>query len=170
MDRDTRIMMGHYKKAIAIKNPHVMYCMDPQNVKVWYVLLHGFDGLAGEFTGGEYLARMTATGTFPAEPPEFEFLTEQGVYETETKKVCMSISKYHPQNYRGTHGMGGFAEQLMAALIGWQGLEGSMGLLTTTVEEKQRLARESINYNLACFPDIIAIVKSTYNDYSTRWE
>ncbi len=164
-----KVMGAQYMKAIKEPNELVMFSLKSDNEPfVWYILLRGFSGDNDEFDGGEYLVRQVAPEDFPFKPPEFYFMTENGVYGCETK-VCINIGEYHADQYRAALGMDGFANQLVSGMIGWKTLGGGISILSTTANEKRRLAKISRDYNRKHYPEIIAQIESAFDDYSKKW-
>ncbi len=145
MKRLNSIILAHYKKAIATNNPYISYAItdDPT---IWYIKIHSFDGDEGEFTGGEYYAKLTIPDDFPYKPPSFEMLTPNGVYSL-GGKVCISVGEFHSQNYLPTLGISGFSGQLLSGMIGWRTLGNGIRLLHTDVSTKKIIAAESKQYN-----------------------
>jgi ubiquitin-protein ligase len=141
-------MHAQFKKALTEKNPYIKYGMS-SNCTVWYILLHNMEGDDGEYVGGEYLCKLVAPEKFPFEPPQFYFLTPNGVYEP-NKKVCISIGEFHKDDYARTLGMSGFATELVSGMIGWKYLHdagGGIAIIKTTPEEKKMLAAKSKEFN-----------------------
>jgi ubiquitin-protein ligase len=139
-----------------------------ESINKWYILLGGFSGNDDEFTGGEYLCRLEAPANFPYEPPHFYFMTPNGVYDLEVK-VCISVGEFHKKDYPAVLKMSGFAMQLVSGFIGYAELNGGIHLVTTTKEEKQRLAAQSREFNRTVHKDIIDLIEKHYAVYSAAW-
>lgn len=167
--QQTRVMMGHFRKATMSSDPYVKYMMSPNDARIWYALLGNFDGNDGEFAGGQYLVRIEAPKDFPFKPPWFYFMTPNGVYDTE-KKVCIDIGGYHADNYRATLGMPGFTLQLVNGMICYKDLGGGISLLATNVATKRGLATASSAYNLEHHADIVQGIEESYAAYSEKWK
>jgi ubiquitin-conjugating enzyme E2 J2 len=137
------------------KDPYPNFVVAPadHDIRVWYVLV---GGLGAPFTGGEYLFKLTAPNEFPHQPPSFEFLTPNGVYEP-GGRICISISEFHANDapgadgaggWRASLGMKGFAMQVVNGMICSEALgEGIRIVAACPVEKKRRLAKESRAYN-----------------------
>lgn len=169
VNRVAKVMEAQLKKATREPNEYVKFYMNDENVSEWFILISNFDGDNGEFAGGEYLLKMVAPEGFPFKPPEFYFYTENGVYGTNTK-VCISIGEYHSDQYRAALGMDGFANQLWNGMIGWKSLGGGISILHTDIKEKKRLAARSRDYNRKNYPDLIAKIESSFENYSQKWD
>ena len=126
------------------------------DIKVWYLLFHDIAGDENEYVGGSYLCKLVIPDNFPADPPQFYMLTPNGLYGCDGK-VCVSIGEFHANSYPATIGVTGFAEALVSGLIGWKSMSAGTRLLTTTIEEKKRLATASVAYNAANYSEIMAL-------------
>ncbi len=167
--RQAAIVAGQYKLAVKQPDVYLKFAMDEKDYNKWYILLSGFDGDEGEYTGGEYLVRIKLPADFPYSPPEFYFMTEQGLYGTETK-VCISIGEYHKADARAALKVDGFCNQLISGLIGWRDMGGGIQILQTSVEQKKRYAAKSREYNLKYNAEILNKINDAYNGYSTNWD
>jgi ubiquitin-conjugating enzyme E2 J2 len=142
-------MHAQFKKALEGNSPYIKFAMSKESCCTWYILIHGVEGDEGEYIGGEYLCKLVAPARFPFEPPEFYFMTPNGVYEP-NKKVCISIGEFHKDNYASTMGMLGFATELVSGMIGWRFLHaqgGGIAIIETSVEHKKMLAVKSKEFN-----------------------
>lgn len=167
--RATRIMHAHFSWAIKEPSEYMKFLIDEQNPSTWYILLHGMTGEENEFCGGEYLVRVTAPKDFPANPPSFYFMTENGLYKPE-EKVCISIGEYHKDQYRAALKMSGFCQQLVSGLIGWRDMGGGINIVKTTAAQKSTLARQSTTYNATHHSNMIRSICENYNNYSQKWD
>ncbi|TVU47315.1 hypothetical protein EJB05_06910 [Eragrostis curvula] len=52
-----------------------------------------------EFEGGIYHGRIQLPSDYPFKPPSFMLLTPSGRFEIQ-KKICLSISNYHPEHWQ----------------------------------------------------------------------
>jgi ubiquitin-conjugating enzyme E2 J2 len=161
-------MNAQLKKACKEPNEYIKF-MQSEECHVWYILLSGFAGDHDEFDGGEYLVRMKAPANFPFDPPEFYFMTKNGLYETDTK-VCISIGEYHKDQYRAALGMDGFANQLVSGLIGWRSMGGGISITNTDAAAKAKFAKASRASNLAKYGDIIDQLEGCFTTYSAKWD
>lgn len=167
-DRQNRIMKAQYKVAIRERDEFLKFYMDEKNVQRWYILLSGISGNDGEFESGQYLVRMEFDDKFPIEPPWFYFMTPNGVYDCETK-VCVSIGKWHKNDYPAALGASGFAKNLVSGMVGWEDLGDGVSLLKTSVKKKKELARDSLMYNALNNAEIIDKINNAHASYSVTW-
>ena len=82
-------------------------------------------------------------------------MTPNGVYAIDSN-ICISIGKYHPENYRAVLGVSGFTENIMSGMVGWKDLDGGIGLMNTTAGEKKKFAMDSRAYNAQHYSHIMA--------------
>lgn len=178
MERRAKIMMGQFRKATQEPNEYIKFAIDPNDINTWYILLTNFEGDESEYTWAdennqrryaEILCRMVAPKDFPFKPPEFYLLTPNGVYDIKTT-VCISIGKFHSEQYRSTLGMSGFANQLVSGLIGWKSLGSGISLLNTSIEQKKIYAISSHEYNLEHNGEILEMINKSYEIYSAKWK
>lgn len=162
-------LLAQFKHATKERSDWLKFAMDESDYGTWYVQLSGFSGDNGEFEGGEYLVRVILPIGFPAtEPPQFYFLTPNGLYGVETK-VCISIGEWHKDSYRAVLGVIGFCDQLVSGLIGWKTMGGGIEILSTTAKEKAKLAAASRKYNADNNAEILDKISASYADYSAKW-
>ena len=155
--RMTRVINLQYRKARASANPYIQYAIDPANIAIWYVKLYNFSGDQDEYAAGEYLCKIVIGPDFPYKPPEFYFMTPNGVYECDGK-ACISIGEFHSNAYINTLGVSGFVEQLVSGMIGWKTIGTGVRLMDTTIEEKKKWARGSAAYNTANYGSILKLI------------
>lgn len=170
MDRTpAALALAQYANAIKNPNEFLKFIICEEDTTKWFILMHGFSGAKDEFVGGEYLVRIHLPPNFPFEPPQFYFMTPQGLYGLETK-VCVSIGEYHKDEYRGVLGVDGFCSQLVSGLIGWKDMGGGIQIIKTTAREKRMLAMNSKQYNRQHHPELIASIESNFENYSKLWK
>jgi len=138
-------LLSNFKKWAAVRHEHIDFIMS-DDPGVWYVRLRNFDGCNYEFKNGEYLVKVVAKKEYPHAPPEFYFMTPNGVYGINTK-VCISIGEYHKSDYPSTLGMGGFISNLVSGMIGWESLGHGISIIRTDNNVKKKLAAGSVTYN-----------------------
>lgn len=124
---------------------HVYYdvAFKDDQIDVWYLRYHS---IGEPYTYGEYLVEIHADADHPFKPPKYYFKTPNGLYAP-NENACINIGSYHSNNYPSTLGMLGFANQLMAAMLQWESLGSGISLVSSTKEEKKRLAKASKGYN-----------------------
>jgi ubiquitin-protein ligase len=152
IDRINRIMFHQLEAADKADHPNIMVYMDESDVKRWFFLV---TNLPGPYAGGEYIFRLTAPVTFPQQPPEFQFLTPNGVFEL-GGKICISIGEFHATDaagktgaygWRSALGMIGFAREVVNGMIAPDYLGGGIRVRNDPPAVKARHAAASEAYN-----------------------
>lgn len=166
--RRNAIMMAQFRAATKEPNEFLKFHITEDDTSTWYILLSGFSGDDDEFAGGEYLVKVVMPPKFPYDPPEFYFITRQGLYDI-NKKVCISIGEFHASDYRSALGVIGFCTQLVSGLIGWRTMGVGISILSTTAKEKAKLAAASVSTNYDSHSEIMEAVNLSYAMYSTKW-
>jgi ubiquitin-protein ligase len=72
---------------------------DKENPLIWYCIIIGQKGTP--YYGGHYIYKVVHSPLYPAEPPDYYFLTPSGRYDIE-KKICLSNSSYHKGEWKST--------------------------------------------------------------------
>lgn len=174
-----RSIYANYKKHRECREQYFDCIMDQKDMGIWYACIRDVVGNNNEFEGGEYIVKVVATDKYPNAPPQFYFMTPNGVYEI-NRKVCISIGEFHSNSYSpGTHGgMVGFIRMLVNGIIFWQDLGNGISLINNEYcnsDNKKRktmlpgilsnikdIAKKSKEYNLANYPDLV----DKFNDLS----
>jgi len=93
-----------------------------------------------EFEGGIYHGRIQLPSDYPFKPPSFMLLTPSGRFEIQ-KKICLSISNYHPEHWQPSWSV----RTALVALIAFMPTNpgGALGSLDYKKEDRQALAIKS---------------------------
>ncbi|KAF9428531.1 hypothetical protein BGZ94_002071 [Podila epigama] len=93
-----------------------------------------------EFEGGLYHGRILLPNNYPFAPPSLMFLTPNGRFEL-NKKVCLSITGYHPEYWQPAWGI----RTVLVAVMGFLPTEskGAIGGLDISLEARKALALKS---------------------------
>eukprot|EP00658_Telonema_sp_P-2_P021933 TRINITY_DN18754_c0_g1_i2.p1 TRINITY_DN18754_c0_g1~~TRINITY_DN18754_c0_g1_i2.p1 ORF type:complete len:272 (-),score=52.57 TRINITY_DN18754_c0_g1_i2:78-893(-) len=104
----------------------------------WHFMFHGPPDT--DFSGGVYAGRINLPGEYPFKPPEIRILTPNGRFEL-NKKICLSISNYHPEHWQPSWDI----RTIITALIAFMPSEGAgaIGSLDFPPEERKKLAVSS---------------------------
>jgi len=115
----------------------------------WHFVIRGPRGT--DFEGGVYHGRIILPGEYPFKPPSIMLLTPNGRWEV-NKKICLSISAYHPEQWQPAWGI----RTILEALISFMETpgDGAVGALDFSPEERRRLAKESLNYEHPLMPQL----------------
>jgi ubiquitin-conjugating enzyme E2 J1 len=107
----------------------------------WHFTLSGPSGT--DFEGGLYHGRILLPTEYPFKPPNIVFLTPNGRFEVR-KKICLSISAYHPESWQPAWGIRTILEALIS-FFPTKG-EGAVGALDWSKEERQKLVPASQSF------------------------
>ncbi|GAA6013127.1 hypothetical protein JCM11491_005189 [Sporobolomyces phaffii] len=107
----------------------------------WHFTIRGLS--ASQFEGGVYHGRMILPSEYPFKPPEIYLLTPSGRFEV-NRKICLSISSFHPETWQPSWGV----RTALLALISFfeSDPKGAVGSLNAPPEERKRLADASQHF------------------------
>ncbi|PAV74429.1 hypothetical protein WR25_02426 [Diploscapter pachys] len=129
------------KEAAELHEPTEMYYAQPleDNLFEWHFTVRGT--INTEFEGGIYHGRIVFPPEYPMKPPNMMFLTPNGRFELH-KKICLSISGYHPETWLPSWSI----RTALLALIGFLPTQGggALGSLEYPKPERQKLAKASL--------------------------
>ena len=111
------------------------------NLFEWHFTLRGPPGSV--YAGGVYHGRVLLPSNYPFRPPDIVLLTPSGRFET-GKKICLSISSYHPNNWQPSWSIRTALTALSAFFT--TPAAGAIGSLDYPDREKQQLAARSGQY------------------------
>ncbi|CAI6350442.1 unnamed protein product [Macrosiphum euphorbiae] len=119
------------------------------NLFEWHFTMRGPH--ASEFDGGIYHGRILFPTEYPMKPPSIILLTPNGRWET-NKKICLSITGYHPETWQPSWSI----RTSILALIAFMTTNDldSVGALECTPEERQFLALKSRDWICDCCGEI----------------
>jgi ubiquitin-conjugating enzyme E2 J1 len=108
------------------------------NLFEWHFTIRGPRGT--EFDNGIYHGRILLPSDYPFKPPDLMLLTPSGRFEV-GKKICLSISGFHPEHWQPSWSI----RTVLVALIAFMPSEpqGAIGSLNYSKSERQYLANES---------------------------
>ncbi|CAH8864065.1 unnamed protein product [Trichobilharzia szidati] len=131
------------KEAQELSEPTELYFAKPleDNLFEWHFTIRGPE--ESDFHGGIYHGRILLPSEYPMKPPNIVLLTPNGRFEI-NRKICLSISGYHPESWRPSWSI----RTALLAIIGFMPTHGvgAIGSLNQTKEERQMLARMSQSY------------------------
>ncbi|EDQ90328.1 uncharacterized protein MONBRDRAFT_16333 [Monosiga brevicollis MX1] len=93
------------------------------------------------YEGGVYHGRILLPAEYPLKPPSIILLTPNGRFETH-KKICLSMSDYHPETWQPSWSI----RTVLLALISFMPTkgQGAVGALDCAPQECQRLAKKCV--------------------------
>ena len=126
------------------KNPSDQYHAVPleDNIFDWHFTLRGPKDT--DFEGGFYHGRILLPSGYPFKPPNIYFFNENGRFETK-KKICLSFSAYHPEEWQPAWGVRTILEALISFMPSKS--EGAIGGLNWTTEERKKCIKKSWTYS-----------------------
>eukprot|EP00160_Parvularia_atlantis_P016258 Unigene5067_Nuclearia_a/m.15542 Unigene5067_Nuclearia_a/g.15542 ORF Unigene5067_Nuclearia_a/g.15542 Unigene5067_Nuclearia_a/m.15542 type:complete len:317 (-) Unigene5067_Nuclearia_a:139-1089(-) len=107
----------------------------------WHFTIRGPPETA--FEGGLYHGRIVLPPEYPMKPPSIVLLTPNGRFEV-GKKICLSITGYHPEYWQPAWGVRSVCTALQS-FFPVPG-EGAVGALDYTPEERRAYAKKSLGF------------------------
>jgi len=131
------------REAAELHEPTYNYYAQPleENLFEWHFTIRGPEDTV--FENGIYHGRIILPPEYPMKPPNVIFMTPNGRFELH-KKICLSISGYHPETWRPSWSI----RTALLAMIGFMPTHGNgaIGSLDYTEEERRVLTKRSIDY------------------------
>jgi len=114
------------------------------NLFEWHFTIRGPRETA--FEGGIFHGRIILPPEYPFKPPSIMLLTPSGRFEI-GKKICLSISAYHPEQWQPSWSI----RTVLIALIGFMPTkgDGAVGALDYTEKERIELAKKICKLGLS---------------------
>ncbi|CAG8482919.1 12147_t:CDS:2 [Funneliformis mosseae] len=111
------------------------------NLFEWHFVIRGPDGT--EFEGGRYHGRILLPSEYPFKPPNLMLMTPNGRFEL-NKKICLSITGYHPEYWLPAWGI----RTVLLGLLGFMTTKsnGAIGGIDYSESERKILAQRSRNW------------------------
>ncbi|GER28354.1 ubiquitin-conjugating enzyme family protein [Striga asiatica] len=113
----------------------------PNDILDWHYVLEGSQGTA--FAGGYYYGKIKFPPEYPFKPPGISMTTPNGRFMTQ-KKICLSMSDFHPESWNPMWGVSSILTGLLSFMLDNSPTTGSV---STTDEEKRMLAKASLAFN-----------------------
>ncbi len=123
------------------------------NLFDWHFTLRGPEGT--DFEGGVYHGRIVLPSEYPFKPPNIYFMNRNGRFEI-NKKICLSFSAYHPEEWRPAWGIRTILEAIISFMPSKS--EGAIGSLNWTKEERQKCAKASHSFSCPTCGNIKALL------------
>lgn len=122
---------------------------DASNPLIWYCLIVGQKGTP--YYGGHYIYKVVHSPKYPAEPPDYYFLTPSGRYEI-NRKICLSNSSFHKGEWSSTWNIKTILISFYSIFLDEK--EHGIAHILESVNQRKKYAIESIAYNKKHHADI----------------
>lgn len=120
---------------------HVVAHPSPNDILEWHYVLEGSEGTP--FEGGYYYGKIKFPPEYPYKPPGITMITPNGRFITQ-KKLCLSMSDFHPESWNPMWSVSSILTGLLSFMMDNSPTTGSV---SSTVAERQRLAKASLAFN-----------------------
>jgi ubiquitin-conjugating enzyme E2 J2 len=127
------------------QHPNLLVACLEDNLLEWHFCLHSLPSDT-PFSGGYYHGKLLLTSMYPNAPPGIMLMTPSGRFST-NQRLCLSMSDFHAETWSPLWTL----ETVLIGLISFMIDEhepATYGSITTTKEEKQRLAAASLQFNM----------------------
>ncbi|KJE97921.1 ubiquitin-conjugating enzyme E2 [Capsaspora owczarzaki ATCC 30864] len=126
-----------------MQNPTESYYAQPleDNLFEWHFTVRGAPDTP--FAHGVYHGRILLPAEYPFKPPSIILTTPNGRFEVD-KKICLSISAYHPEFWQPSWSI----RTVLLAIISFMPTEGkgAIGALDVAATVRQELAKQSVHF------------------------
>lgn len=113
------------------------------------------------YFGGYYHGILIFTQQYPFKPPSIFMWTPNGRFETR-RRLCLSISDYHPEEWNPAWGVSSILTGLLSFMLE---KSKALGTIETLQHEKIKYAKQSLEFNLkdamfcSLFPEVCDEIK-----------
>ena len=147
-------LMREARELAADPNPDFSAAPLPSDIMEWHFEVRGPAGTP--FEGGLYHGRIMLPPEYPFKPPSIMLLTPSGRFEV-GKKICLSISAHHPEDWQPAWGI----RTMITALVAFfpTPADGALGALQWRPDERRKLALESQTWRCPCCGPIAELVE-----------
>lgn len=114
----------------------------PSNILEWHYVIKGPED--SPYFGGYYHGTLLFSKEFPFKPPSIYMITPNGRFKT-NKRLCLSISDFHPDTWNPAWSVATILTGLLSFMLE---TTPTLGSCESTVYEKRRYARQSLEFNM----------------------
>lgn len=131
-----------YKTIQSNPPPYITAKPNDENILEWHYVIEGPP--LTPYEGGQYHGMLRFPLDYPFKPPSISMVTPNGRFSCNTR-LCLSMSDYHPDTWNPAWSVLTILTGLLSFMTGDENTTGS---ITTTTMVKQKLARDSRQWNL----------------------
>ena len=136
-----RRLQKEYKLSQKTPTPNVHIKVDPNNLKMWYFLIHSLEDC--DYAGGVYMGSVKIPDQYPMRAPVFQMITPSGRFQT-YQALCTTFSHYHPEQWSPNWKI----QTTLVGLMSFMLEDGhGIGSIKRSSEERKKLAKESVAFN-----------------------
>lgn len=117
---------------------------DPSNLLNWHYVITGPPDTP--YYNGIYHGMLKFPKEYPFQPPSILMFTPNGRFLT-NKRLCLSMSDYHPEKWNPAWGVGTILVGLLSFMNSDESEGIALGMLKTSDACKEKLAEESFDFN-----------------------
>jgi ubiquitin-conjugating enzyme E2 J2 len=136
-------LQSEYKQLKSDPERYIIAEPDPSNILNWHYVITGPPDTP--YYNGVYHGMLKFPKEYPFQPPSILMFTPNGRFLT-NKRLCLSMSDYHPERWNPAWGVGTILVGLLSFMNSNES-EKSLGVMTTSDACKKRLAEESFDFN-----------------------
>jgi ubiquitin-protein ligase len=143
-----RRIQGDVKDLDRNRNNFVQGIQDNENIKLFYFMLRP---LEAPYAGGLFMGKIELPDDYPKTPGTFYMLTPSGRFAINAK-ICLTNSSYHKENWTPIWSI----RNMIVGIISIFVADDTTGIshIKDTVANREKFAKESIEFNLKNYPDI----------------
>ncbi len=150
----------HYRRLIndqhiIAKDPHefIDLVYDKYDISTSYFMIKGPKN--SEYDGGYYIGRITYNDDYPMSAPNFVMFTPSGRFKVETK-ICSLRPGYSCDSWSPMWSIHAVLTFLLSIMIN-DSIDDNISCILCTKEERNDLAKKSIEYNKKNYPTIFKL-------------
>lgn len=133
---------------------------NPSDMLEWHYVIQGPED--SPYYGGYYHGILIFTQQYPFKPPSIFMYTPNGRFETR-RRLCLSISDYHPEEWNPAWGVSSILTGLLSFMLE---KSKALGTIETSHHQRVKFAKQSLEFNLkdamfcSLFPDVCEEIRS----------
>jgi len=128
-----------------LSNPKIVAMPNESNILEWHYVLEGTtDDPKSPYHGGIYHGKLIFPKEYPYKPPGVMMCTPNGRFKP-NRRLCLSMSDFHPESWNPMWSISTILVGLCSFMTDNKPTTGS---IETSLAMKQKLAAESLEYNV----------------------